>query len=225
MSKLSSYLILSVLATGGCGGATTLSTDDAAADGASDSSATDAASGTDAVATDAFTSDVAASDGATEAATDAVSDASATCPASAPAPSSPCAPDGLECTYGSDPRLTCRTDARCSAGKWDVSAPPCSIPPTCPTPPPVDGALCDATGITCASGAESCLCYACIIPCSLPAKWHCSTPLSGCPTTAPNLGSPCSTNGVTCDYGSCLGGWKAMCDAGKWTRVSTPCPG
>src|SRR4051812_13110602 len=41
------------------------------------------------------------------------------CPSSAPTMGNACAPEGLSCEYGNDPRGdNCRTQAACSSGHW-----------------------------------------------------------------------------------------------------------
>jgi hypothetical protein len=61
-----------------------------------------------------------------------------TCPSTVPNHDSPCAPNGLSCSYGD----CCPVTATCSAGRWQVLTPPC-VPPVCPAAPPRNGDSCD----------------------------------------------------------------------------------
>jgi hypothetical protein len=61
-----------------------------------------------------------------------------TCPSTVPNPSSPCAPNGLSCSYGD----CCPVTATCSGGGWQVITPPC-VPPVCPASSPRNGDSCD----------------------------------------------------------------------------------
>src|SRR6476659_8874064 len=51
------------------------------------------------------------------------------CPASKPAPGTPCAPNGLQCSYG------CNVAAACTSGLWAIaeSAIPCPGPDAAPS--------------------------------------------------------------------------------------------
>jgi hypothetical protein len=157
--------------------------------------------------------------------TDAGHDAGSSCPGSSPAHGSACTSPGLECSYGSDPRASCRVSATCTSGEWVVVTPACSAPPTCPAMKPGAGVTCTTVGAVCGYGADSCECYSCDIPCGSPDTWHCAATSSGCPGSLPNLGTACSPDGSLCDYGACTGSWEVSCTGGVWVRQFTVCPG
>jgi hypothetical protein len=178
----------------------------------------EAPSPTDGSIADAGRSEASAPDSATDAPLDQG------CPAMEPSVGVACAPEGVECTYGTDPRLACRDDAVCMGGKWSLDTPNCSAPPTCPASPTA-GAACDTLGEICAAGSTPCACYSCTIACTQPKTWHCPSLPSGCPASSPNFGDPCTNPGLICDYGSCGGGWAAQCVGSTWARYTPLCPG
>ena len=156
------------------------------------------------------------------------------CPTTAPTDGTACSPDGLECTYGADPRPSCRIDAVCHGDpsgtlRWSVTGPgpTCgSTPPACPSPL-TPGDTCTSHGEVCPDGDQECVC-GCPPPlfCTTD-KWNCSSRPTGCPTSPPDLGSSCSAPppSTVCDYGQCSGGFAASCKDGLWTRVAVACPG
>ncbi len=175
-------------------------------------------SGADAFsAPDAFTAPDAGHDASVDA-------AGAACPPNPPTNGTSCAPADLECSYGEDPRVSCRIHATCNHGTWLVTAPPCSAPPTCPSTEPPAGTACATTGAACGYATDTCVCYSCSIPCTQPTTWHCSAAAATCPTSPPNLGSPC-TGSAICNYGNCVGGEAVECMGGAWVSHPTACPG
>src|SRR5437867_1279197 len=61
------------------------------------------------------------------------------CPATPPVSGSPCTPPPppdagvfsghvADCSWGDDPRPTCRTTALCTDGNWQITVPKCSTP-------------------------------------------------------------------------------------------------
>lgn len=146
------------------------------------------------------------------------------CPVEPPTASSPCAPSGLRCEYGTDPRPSCHVQAECMGGAWSVAFPRCPPPPAemCPaTRDAASGATCTAEGAYCSYSGLQCECTNCvrypIARCDGPRTWHCDTPNTepGCPTALPNLGVACNGDGVACSYG-CEAERRRVCRGGSW---------
>lgn len=167
------------------------------------------------------------------------------CPAAPPASGSACtvahdpngfnAPDA-DCTWGNDPRPSCRTTALCTNGQWQVTAPDptaCSTPPlapSCPNPPPADTTICATTpnascwygdGTRCAcSGCQGGTQYPICQPID-PPEWFCAKPAAGCPTVMPQAGAACSTPNLMCGP-DC--GLDIVCRDGYWRWERGNCP-
>jgi hypothetical protein len=151
----------------------------------------------------------------------------ASCPATAPSSGSACPKNGLQCQYGADPRLPCKTLATCQGTTWQITPPPaseCGGPtPTCPATQPTG--QCSSPGEICGYGSTTCDC-SCGPLCG-PGNtgfWSCQSALPGCPTTPPNAGTACTTNGATCRY-QCGPDGARQCSAGTWKlQDGGPCP-
>lgn len=159
----------------------------------------------------------------------------APCPASIPQPGA-CAREGLVCQYGGDPRESCRPSARCEAGQWVVSLPPCGAitdPAMCPASREVAAnAECTEVGSLCDYDGLACTCTNCrsfpIERCDGPTRWRCVAPnmQTGCPAVQPNLGVPCAMNGQRCEYDCEQYGANGgrLCADGVWTATFNQCP-
>jgi hypothetical protein len=160
-------------------------------------------------------------------------DAGATpCPADSSATGA-CTVDGLQCTYGDDPRASCRTRLSCAGGMWQLTSPRCTpLGTACGSAPmqmvvcATDGDVCvytDGTRCNCAycpSGGPACA----NVP---PTRWFCLAPPANasCPRTMPNLGERCSaTDGTQCDYDGCGSGMAVTCMGGFWVPALIGCP-
>jgi hypothetical protein len=149
------------------------------------------------------------------------------CPPDVPDDQSACTEEGRVCSYGSDPRLSCRTKANCESGTWTVVVtPPCTAPssPDCPLDPSQTSTdFCDTyLSIFCTYDAGK-LC-GCVWSGGVPVDggmeeiWACSDPVeTGCPDTAPNLGTPCTLSEQTlCAYGIYCDKYSLQCTDGFW---------
>ncbi|MEI8254917.1 MAG: hypothetical protein WCJ30_04515 [Deltaproteobacteria bacterium] len=156
-------------------------------------------------------------------------------PGPSPCPDTPvtgaCTSEGLECTYGDDPRSGCRTRLSCTSGAWQLTSPRC-VPITGCSPSPAAGTVCPNSGDVCvATDGTRCDCDYCPhggpacapIP---PARWFCNAPPgdANCPRTMPNLGGPCGPAGTACSYDGCGSGMAVVCTAGIWVQDIIPCP-
>ncbi len=218
------FAFVASLSSAACSSATV--TPDAANDAATGDTATNDAVAMDTVVNDTG-SDVTPAD-VTHA--DTGSDAGPS-----PCPASPvtgaCTREGLECTYGDDPRASCRTRLSCTGGMWQLTSPRC-VPITGCSPAPTSGAVCANDGDVCvAVDGTRCDCGYCPhggpacapIP---PAMWFCTPPPANlaCPRTMPNLGDPCAATGTSCDYDGCGSGMAVQCSGGIWIPELVACP-
>lgn len=179
-------------------------------------------------------------DGASDSVSDSSSDTSPDtspdtgpwgCPATQPF-SGACAPVGLECGYGDDPRPGCRPVAKCTASGWSSGVGACPPPPTttCPTTiADAEGKVCTVVGAFCAYGDRVCGCGNCFGgPCGGDAKWVCDPKNDdpSCPSKLPNLGTPCAKEGAKCVYGTCAAGNIAgrVCKGGFYRDEPMACP-
>lgn len=148
------------------------------------------------------------------------------CPSTVPTADSSC--EGtLDCTYGDDPRWSCRTRATCS-GTWQVTVPACDsepLPEECPQEPP-SGACTEGTSSCLYPDGTDCICANCGPNAPLcnvddPYQWYCQPAPEGCPTYAPNLGTQCSQAPEDNCYYTCS--YDLVCVEGVWTqRFSCP---
>jgi hypothetical protein len=149
------------------------------------------------------------------------------CPALEPKAGGACK-KGLRCSYGDDPRVSCRSVAQCDAGKWTVSPSQCKPLAACDVV--IVGKECAADAAPCLlQDGVHCACKACRLPgpCSSEHAWECAggSPGQGCAKVPPNEGQACASN-LSCSYGSCaLGdGVTAECNGGTWEWQSLICP-
>ncbi len=154
-----------------------------------------------------------------------------------PCPESPgsgaCTREGLVCSYGDDPRPSCRPTSTCTGGQWQLVTPRCTaLPSDCGSAPPVERSSCSNEGDLCAyPDGNRCHCTTCLwsgvgcIPEPSPV-WHCTPPPSdaNCPRTLPNLGQSCTPDGTMCDYDGCGDGRAVQCTGGIWVEALVACP-
>ena len=158
-------------------------------------------------------------------------DAGGGCPATMPT-SGPCAPPGLVCGYGDDPRPACRATATCAPSGWQPAVGGCPPPPTEACRATVDaarGADCTTVGAFCAYGDVTCGCGNCFGgPCGGTPRWACPDPPTDprCPRAMPNLGLACTVEGTHCTYGACAANTNAgrVCTGGVWVDERIACP-
>jgi len=162
------------------------------------------------------------------------------CPGQAPADGSQCplptdpGQPRAQCSYGDDPRPSCRTLAVCSQGAWKVTPPDASctdplLPSGCPEFAPDQGAMCSDTALKCWYGdGTNCECVPCeegrkypFCVTADPPAWACNEPPSTCPNPPPQAGSPCSMEGQTCGP-SCEE--PITCTDGFWVFEQERCP-
>jgi hypothetical protein len=164
---------------------------------------------------------------------------SGACPAAPPANGQPCTLDSASsqitahCTWGDDPRPTCRTLAVCDQGKWSVTTPShCSEPPlpaACPAAPPAPGSDCPDPALGCwYDDGKRCWCSECMggspYPnCQFidPPQWACAQPPAGCPNPLPQAGEACSTPGLSCGPNCEL---QIVCEGSAWQWRRGECP-
>lgn len=166
-------------------------------------------------------------DDARDARTNDASVAVGPCPPVEPSAGTSCT-DGLDCTYGSHPRLACRKQYNCSSEHWAVAPGiACPVLGDCnnETVKPQVGALCATPEHDCLwSSGLYCRCLA--SSGSGMATWDCYPSPSGCPTTPPNKGQACDLSSKTCDFGTCSLGTKVTtsCSSGvvHWTAPTCP---
>ena len=152
------------------------------------------------------------------------------CPETLPSDGASCSEDGLNCTYGDDPRFQCRDTAICIGSSWTVSPSTdarCAEdprPPSCPATPP-SGGMCSGPDQCVYEDGTSCLCTSC--PPGDPVcmggdpMWHCTPPQAGCPARPPNAGTRCGMEGQRCDYTCDL---NVTCTMGAWVWQRGNCP-
>lgn len=145
------------------------------------------------------------------------------CPQPQPNAGDSCTQDGLQCSWGNDPRLFCRSRLRCFGGKWETVVTPKPWPTACTNS--VDCPKAAATGactlgatLLCAYGDKFCACSIATT------NWTCSKPDPGCPPVAPNEGDKNCTGGQSCCYGIKPDAVvKAECKNGVWQYTSYSC--
>lgn len=176
---------------------------------------------------DSSPSDSAAADSAPD-------DGGAACPATVPTGGVSCAPEGLACEYGDDPRPECHMIADCVAGVFVIDASMCTPLPdvTCPaTREDAAGAACDPEGAICAYDGLACRCTRCPrgspVCMGGPTMWDCDAPNPdpSCPEARPSQGAVCSPEGQECTYG-CETDMQRVCTSGFWVAQTAPggCP-
>jgi len=172
------------------------------------------------------------------------------CPADMPAAGSPCAGVTVHCSWGTEPRLECRTTGYCSKGVWTLQAGPAYC-----TAPTAAACYTDAATVSCQDPSLlcfyppytlcSCLACNCDTTCAIgPSTRPCNGQPIGslvmacdstagtvpdaapCPSYIPNLGSACDTPNLACPPSACYQRI-AVCTNGLWEwRYSTSgwCP-
>jgi hypothetical protein len=153
------------------------------------------------------------------------------CPETPPTDKAPCR-SGLSCSYGDDPRPSCRARYDCHDSVWVATAGTCDEITNCNTFPqfPYDGRTCAEAGSSCWAFNDAynfnveCTCGSCSgTTCTM--TWDCGgVPAPGCPRAIPNLGQPCdSTTPAKCIYGLCPQSTVALCQGGVWTWTDAVC--
>jgi hypothetical protein len=204
----------------------------------------DATSGEGAAPSDATSDEIsrdaaAPSDGASNGDASRPPEAGASpCPASVNNLVTPCAPEGLECEFGSDPRTYCDMIATCSGGSWSVADGGASGAPCGPLDPggicPADyaqledagHASCAPPGTECVYPQGQCSCSEGLLASGRDAgSWACADAPAGCPSTRPLVGTACPQATLTCTYGNCLvaGGIVTCSSAGYWLDEPAVC--
>jgi len=143
------------------------------------------------------------------------------CPCEPPVSGDPCDLGSVlnTCTYGTDPRLSCRQQFACVHGQWtetaDGTSKLCTPAAECPSTKPSAGTQCDTVPVECAFPDGSI--------CACGGTWMCSEPqtAAGCPALIPNEGTPCSGN-VLCEYDDPCDP-RTQCVDGVWVWLSGPC--
>jgi hypothetical protein len=163
------------------------------------------------------------------------------CPAAPPEEGAPCSlnsapdvPPKAECSFGDDPRPSCRTGASCVRGSWMITLPDakCSQPPlpsACGTAPPTVGAPCSDDTLECWYGdGTHCACSACMGGSAYPIcrtidppEWACATPDKACPNPLPQAGERCDNSALSCGP-SCE--QPIRCENAVWVYEQTMCP-
>jgi hypothetical protein len=153
------------------------------------------------------------------------------CPTYLPATDGTCAKDGLACEYGGDPE--CLAKATCTQGKWQVVIPKCpTSDQSCPVSYDDAASLsCPTKDERCSYAGLACTCTNCtkypLEQCSGPLLWHCEAPNADpdCPFARPSIGSTCPKESQYCEYG-CEPDVSRSCSGGTWVAASSPygCP-
>lgn len=165
------------------------------------------------------------------------------CPQPMPEDGDPCVlqtdgngfPIVADCTYGDDPRPSCRKLARCTLeGEWEITDPDSScndgpLPEGCGTMPHAVGSECTDTELSCwYPSGKHCWCSPCRDGIAYPVcepidppQWACSEPASGCPTTVPQAGDSCTQEGLDCGPNCDL---QVVCQGGTWVWLQGNCP-
>jgi hypothetical protein len=181
---------------------------------------------------------------------DGGTDPSAVCPTSLPALGSSCPALGLKCTFGDDPRPSCRAIMTCGGAQQcncgsDICPPDkCTTPKTwigggpgsgvgltdrcswtCPSTTPNAGDACTPPGYCAKPDGTQCGCIG-LTP-SGGTAWTCLAPPtdSRCPHVAPLVGSPCTDEGLACgNYDLCVTGSRVVCRSAHWNDDFGSCP-
>jgi hypothetical protein len=136
------------------------------------------------------------------------------------------------CTYGTDPRPSCRVSYQCLNQHFTRTTPGCPPLKSCFTdvmPLPVIGKACNPLGDFCTwDTGLTCSCTPCTgTSCSASSTWNCApAAATPCPTTAPNAGEPCDASGPSdCIYGACGIASRVIthCKNGVWSWELSSC--
>jgi hypothetical protein len=124
---------------------------------------------------------------------------------------------GLSCSYGTDPRPSCRARYACN-GTWQlvqaVESAKCNAFGSCP--PSIASGDCTTLNSVCKYEPEGVFCRCTSV--GTLTQWRCSDPPAPpCPQLLPNEGQQCSQT-MSCNYGSCLldDAVTADCDGKGW---------
>lgn len=170
------------------------------------------------------------------------------CPDSAPDDGTACPENGLTCSWGTDPRFGCRTQAICENDGngllWEIGTASCpEPPPVCPKKAPnptSDAGVFHQTkctkkelGLTCVYDEVAYTCTRCSgTLCQSDPTWSVTDLAAHCPTDVPNLGAACTKEGLDCDYNECADsqfydlwayGVGMRCTTGTWQGAAAPC--
>ncbi len=146
------------------------------------------------------------------------------CPSAKPNDGQPCSDQGLKCSYGTDPRPTCRFRYSCESSGWKtVQSPTACGSQDCPSAKPSGPCGGISSAAVCPYPADGVFCT-----CSTATTvWQCSQNASGggCPATLPNEGDTGCTDGTSCCYGLELIGQqvKAECKNNRWEWTGNSC--
>ncbi len=163
------------------------------------------------------------------------------CPYSEPSPGTSCAPEGIDCEYGTSNGVCANPYIDCENGKWTEPPPtpgPACLPSTgCPSDESQVqvGTACGDQDLECNFSTGRCTCSdqtggpIQVNPDGgpIPREWRCEQPQTGCSATRPRLGSACSQEGQPCNYGSCDMPDSIMiqCESGLWVSTPYACAG
>jgi hypothetical protein len=165
------------------------------------------------------------------------------CPNTEPSPGTSCAPEGIDCEYGTSNGSCNNPDIQCTNGEWKLPPPtpgPACLPSNaCPTSHSsiVVGQDCGAEELECNyPGQGRCTCatkgfggppLADPDGGPIPNVWECEQPTSGCAVDRPRLGSACTTEGQSCTYGGCdmPDSVSIGCTNGVWVNEPFACAG
>jgi hypothetical protein len=162
------------------------------------------------------------------------------CPETAPTSGETCTPPiGEEyarahCSWGDDPRPSCRTTALCTVDSWQVTEadPSCDsgpLPAACPSEAPQAGSVCADSSLGCwYDDGTRCWCSECeggsqypICQTIDPPEWACAQQAPGCPNPPAQAGSACSDEGLECGL-DCE--QQITCQDGRWQWSVGDCP-
>ena len=152
------------------------------------------------------------------------------CPTAPPSLTSACA-GHFACSYGDDPRISCRTIYSCDGSAWSTGGPSCAPLKSCIgdfVPAAMVGGPCPSGGDTCAfTMGLFCECIACTgqTVCKT-AAWDClPPPAAPCPASPPNEGQPCASGTSDCSYQPCdaTDHVVAHCSSGTWSWQRGKC--
>lgn len=161
------------------------------------------------------------------------------CPTTPPADGVACTgPEGVDvahCSWGDDPRPSCRTTALCSDESWVVTPPDPALcvasplPNECGDTPRQVGTTCPDQDLACWYGdGQRCWCSPCEGGADLPVcqkidppQWACAAPPQDCPSQVPQAGQECATPGLSCGPECEL---EVICEGGVWVWRVGICP-
>jgi hypothetical protein len=170
------------------------------------------------------------------------------CPSTQPSASAPCSTSGTLCTFGSDPRFSCRPWAQCVDNAWRVSSAndfeaSCETSQACPTVQPTALEICAEAQVdlacvhpapvyleTQSPGYTAPTVYYCGQNCGdwepyAPPLWCSGLLKPACPTVVPNAGAQCAPEGLICQYNPTCDAFFLECEQGRWAfEAQVTCP-